>query len=206
MSEENKDQVQSQNEPKQEGEPQQKLYAGKFKNESELEKGYLELQKKLGDRQPPNDESPKPPKADEDDKEEYAWKQKNAALDAQQAVIDARKKEAAEVLADGDTLSAVRRALGDSTAVSEFEQEFDKGQVSASEVRRLAKLGGHKPENAKTIPEPTDNVAQQANEAEVDYMLKMLKNSNSAYFNQKASDHKAVVAKVNEIKHRVGIA
>ena len=204
MSEETKDQVQSENVLEPQGDSQQEpLILGKFKDVDALKKSYTELERKLGDR-PPQQE---PPKQDNPapEKEEYEWQKQNAAMDAQAALTAKRKQEVATLLADNSVLSAVRRALGDADSIAEFEQEFASGQVTASEVRRLAKVGGYKKENVKTIPDSKEDVKSQAQEAEVAYMMKMLKNSNSAYFNQKASDHKHVVAKVNEIKSRLGM-
>ena len=204
MSElDNKD-TQVQQEPQAQEEPKQPLIGGKFKSVDDLLKSYTHLEKRLHQETSKTalpDSDKKEPAADPD----FKWKAENAKLDAQQSILESRKKAAADVLADDAVLGAVRRALGDSAAVAEFEKEFDAGEISAAEVRRLAKLGGFSAENTKTIPESKESVAEQANEAEIAYMMKMLKNSGSAYFNQKASDHKHVVAKVNEIKARIGV-
>ena len=82
MSEQVQDpQGQDQNQQPQ-GEPQQ--FAGKFNSAEELEKGYLELQKKLGDR--PKAAEPKAPEQAPIASDDYEWQKKNAVLDAQQFV------------------------------------------------------------------------------------------------------------------------
>ena len=187
-------------EPK--GEPQQ-TFAGKFKSAEELEKGYLELQKKLGDRR--NSEPPKqePPAATSD---EYEWQKKNAALDAKEAVIKKRKDEAAEALSDGDTLSAVRRALGSTDAVNQFQKEFDAGDVSASEVRRLATLGKGVKESTQTLPEPNkDADSDQLTQDESAYYFQQLKNPNSPYNNTFSPEHKQARVKMAAIRQKLGL-
>ena len=53
-------------------EQQEEMLAGKFKTAEDLEKGYIELQKKLGDNTEKSEETPEQPEAKEEVKEEKA--------------------------------------------------------------------------------------------------------------------------------------
>ena len=196
--------IQTQVEPTVQEEPKQApMILGKFKDQDALIESYKQLERRLHDR--PKSEEPKTQESSSVTPDEGGWKQKNAILEAQANVSKRRKDEASKALNDSDVLSAVRRALGSRDAIAEFEKEVDAGQVSSKEIARLARLGGLKRENESTLPESKEAVKAQAQDAEVKYMMRMLRDSTSAYFNQQASDHKHVVAKVNEIKQRLGM-
>ena len=192
MSEENKDQNK---------EGGQELILGKFKTQDDLIASYKQLEQKLHSK-PPQQEPAKPPSPPQDD---YEWQKKNAALDAKEAVIRQRKDEAAEVLNSGDTLSSVRRALGSADAVAQFQKEFDAGDVSASEVKRLAALGGGVKESTKTIPEPAQEQKTEVSDSDLAYYFTQLKNPTSAYNNTFSPEHKQVRSKVHEIRQRLGM-
>ena len=203
MSEENKDQVQQEPQAQEE---KQELILGKFKTQDDLIDSYKSLERKLHDRRPDNDEGAKPPKDSSSNKEEFEWQKKSAQLDAKDELLAARKQEAAAVLNDSDTLGAVRRALGDSTAIEQFTKEFHAGHVSASEVKRLASLGGHKTESTKTIPESTTPSQTSVSEAEQKYWLDMVSNHASAYHNSKHPKYAEVREKIADIKLRASKA
>ena len=175
-----------------------KLLAGKYKSQDELEKGYIELSKKLGEQS----KQPSAAPAKQDDSastEDYAWKSKNAALDMQQTILNQRKAEASKALEDSNTLTSVRAALGSSDAINQFQKEFDEGQVSAAEVKRLAKLGGKPQEANETIP---PKVEEKKTSAETDHgwMMTQLKDLEGPYFDKNHSDHAATRQRVEAIR------
>ena len=193
------EQVNQNPEPKKEGTEQ--LLAGKYKSQEELEKGYLELQKKLGDRPKPEPQAPEP-KAPTP-QENYQWKQKSAVLDAQNSILESRKQEAAKALDSGDTLIAVRSALGSSDAIAQFEADFDRGHVSAAEVQRLAALGGKPKEGTQTIPE--NKSGGEVTQDQKDFVMSHLKQSSGAYYNPRNPNHSEVKRQVDDIRQKLGI-
>lgn len=198
MSEENKDQQGQQ----QDG-GQEELILGKFKTQQDLIDSYKSLERKLHDRPEPNKEGDKtkvePPK------DEHDWMQKNAALDAQEALVAKRKQEAGALLADDRTLQDVRAALGSPERIKEFQEDFDKGNVSAAEVRRLAGLRSTStPDATTTIPE-SEKESKDAGEDETTFLMKHLNSPNSPYFDPKHPQHKQVKEQVNAVKQKLGM-
>ena len=201
MSEEKKDQVQQ--EPQTQGEPQQELILGKFKDVEALKKSYQALEQKLGDRQSSNDESPKPSADAAGEKEKYEWKAKSAELDAKEALLTERKKEAAAVLSDGDTLNAVRRTLGSSDAIAEFERDFDAGHVSAAEVKRLARQSGVVKESTQTLPESGADTGPAVSSEEEEFLKRTVSNPYSPLFQANHPEHAKIKQRVTEIKAKL---
>ena len=196
------EQVQDKDQQGQEGGAQQELILGKFKSNEEVQKAYVELEKKLGSKQQPaeqNNQAPAEPPKD------YDWQKQNAAMDAQEAAVNKRKEEAAAVLGDPANLATVRRVLGNSDAVKQFEQEFNEGHVSASEVKRLLAMGGQVKESTSTIPEPKEQGSQQVSDQDLKYYFQQLKNQSSAYNNSNSPEHKATRARVMEIRQKLGM-
>ena len=194
-NEENKDQ--------QNQEGQEQLILGKFKNQDDLVKSYQELEKKLHSKQPSDPQSPEPSKDDEGDKEEFEWQKKNTALEAAEAVLHARKAEAAAALADDATLAAVRKSLGNKEAIDQFQKEFNEGQVSASEVRRLAAMSGNVKESTQTIPENTDENTALPSTAEQQEYLRMVSSPTGPAFNSSHPKHKEARERLQELKLKI---
>lgn len=196
MADENKDQ-QGQQDPQ--GDAQQKpLLAGKFKSAEELEKGYLSLQQKLGDRSKSEPKGEEPPNSASS--EDFAWKKENAALDAKEAILHKRKAGADEVLKDADTLAAVRSALGSAESVKQFEQRFDAGDVSADEVKTLARIGGQKPAEADvTLPGKSQHETKSS-DADFQWMMSQIKDLDGPYLRKDHPMHAEIRQKVEQIR------
>ena len=192
MSEENKDQN------TQGGE---ELILGKFKTQDDLIASYKQLEQKLHSK-PPQQEPAKPPSPPQD---EFEWQKKNAQLDAAESLTAKRKQEAAELLSDADTLKNVRAALGSSERIKEFQDDFDKGNVSAAEVKRLAGLRAKPTEATTTIPENKTDDNPTVTDEEQNFLLSQLKTPYTAYANPSHPKHKEARQRVAEIKAKMGM-
>ena len=182
---------------------QVQLIGGKFKSQDDLLKSYQELERKLHQRTNTQQTPAEPPATSKEP--EPSWKQKSAALDAEQAFIDKRKGEASKLLNDTSVLVAVRGVLGSRDAIAAFERDLEAGLVSAAEIKRLIALSGKAQEATTTLPEPDkDTSAGVVTDAEKAYLFAQLK-PGSAYNSTNSPNHASAVEKVQAIKHKLGM-